>query len=171
MTTVLFSSGERSVAVSDGRIVAVGGEALTWRASFDRVVDLDGRLVLPAFRDGHAHPLHAGINRLTLDFTGITTLDGTLAALRQWRHDHPEEPWIVGHCYDPSILPDAFGRAEWLDAVCPDRAVTLYPTDNHAVWANSAAMTAAGITTDTPELPLGEIVRDADGTPIGMFLE
>ena len=87
-----------SVAVDDGWIVATGEEAVTWRASFDRVVELDGRLLLPAFRDGHAHPLHAGINRLTLDFTGITTLDGTLEALRQWRLAHPEERWIV----DPS---------------------------------------------------------------------
>lgn len=171
MTTVLFDAGERSVAVAGGRIVAVGDEARTWRASFDRVVDLGGRLLLPAFRDGHAHPLHAGTNRLQLDFTGITTLGGTLEALRQWRLEHPDERWIVGRCYDPSILPGAFGRAEWLDAVCPDRPVTLYPTDNHAVWANSVAMAAAGITADTPEPPLGEIVRDTDGEPIGMFLE
>ena len=171
MGSVLFEAGVRSVAVADGLIVAVCYEARTWRATFDRTVDLTGRLLLPAFRDGHAHPLHAGINRLTLDFTGITTLDGTLAALRQWRHEHPDERWIVGHCYDPSILPDAFGRAEWLDAACADRPVTLFPTDNHALWANTAAMEAAGIDADTPDPDLGEIVRDANGTPIGMFLE
>ena len=171
MGSVLFSGGTRSVAVHDGRIVAVGDEARSWRSTFDQVVELDRRLLLPAFRDGHAHPLHAGTNRLELDFTGITTLDGTLGALRQWRHDHPDQRWIVGRCYDPSILPDAFGRAEWLDSICDDRPVTLYPTDNHALWANTAAMAAAGITPDTPEPALGEIVRDADGTPIGMFLE
>ncbi len=181
MTSVLFQGGpvvtfdgtpfSDAVAVSDGRIVAIGHDARSWRASFDRVVELDGRPILPAFRDGHAHPLHAGTNRLALDFTGVTTLDGTLDALRQWRADHPDDPWIVGRCYDPSILPDAFGRAEWLDAACSDRPVTLYPTDNHAVWANSMAMTATGITADTPEPPLGEIVRDGDGAPIGMFLE
>ncbi|MDW3212543.1 MAG: amidohydrolase [Ilumatobacteraceae bacterium] len=181
MTSVLFRGGPvvtfdggpvpNAVAVSGGRIVAVGDEAERWRASFDRVVELDGRPLLPAFRDGHAHPLHAGTNRLSLDFTGISTLDGTLDALRRWRVDHSDEAWVVGRCYDPSILPDAFGRAEWLDAACPDRPVTLYPTDNHAVWANSAAMAAAGITADTPEPPLGEIVRDGDGAPIGMFLE
>lgn len=171
MPSLLFNAGERSVAVSAGKIVAVGDEALTWRASFDQVVDVDGRLLLPGFRDGHAHPLHAGTNRLELDFTGITTLAGTLDALRHWQLAHPDQRWIVGRCYDPSVLPDAMGRAEWLDAVCPDRPVTIYPTDNHAVWANTAAMATAGITAETPEPPLGEIVRDADGSPIGMFLE
>jgi predicted amidohydrolase YtcJ len=171
MGSVLFDGGAGSVAVADGRIAAVGDEARTWRASFDRVVALDGRLLLPAFRDGHAHPLHAGTNRLGLDFTGIATLEGTLDALRRWRLDHPDQGWIVGRCYDPSLLPGALGRAEWLDAVCPDRPVTLYPTDNHALWANTAAMAVADVTADTPEPPLGGIVRDADGTPIGMFLE
>lgn len=181
MKSVLFTGGPvvtfdgrpfpSALAVADGRIVAVGDDARESRASFDRVVELDGRPLLPAFRDGHAHPLHAGTNRLALDFTGITTLDDTLDTLLRWRTAHPDEKWIVGRCYDPSILPDAFGRAEWLDAVCPDRPVTLYPTDNHAVWANSMAIAVAGITSDTPEPPLGEIVRDGDGTPIGMFLE
>jgi predicted amidohydrolase YtcJ len=181
MTTTLFRGGPvitlaggppvDAVAVAGDRIVAIGDEARSWAPTFDAVVDLEGRPMLPAFRDGHAHPLHAGTNRLELDFTGITTLDGTLDALRQWRLRHPDETWIVGRCYDPSILPGAFGRAEWIDAVCPDRPVTLFPTDNHAVWTNTAAMRAAGIGADTPDPPLGEIVRDGDGTPIGMFLE
>jgi hypothetical protein len=181
MTTTLFRGGPvvtfdggapvDAVAVSGGRIVAIGDEARHWITTFDTVVDLAGRPLLPAFRDGHAHPLHAGTNRLELDFTGITTLEGTLDALRRRRLDHPDTAWIVGHCYDPSILPNAFGRAEWLDSVCPDRPVTLFPTDNHALWANTAAIRAAGIDADTPEPPLGEIVRDADGSPTGMFLE
>jgi predicted amidohydrolase YtcJ len=181
MTTTLFRGGPvitfeggspvDAVAVSGGRIVAIGEEAPTWASSYDTVVDLEGRPLLPAFRDGHAHPLHAGTNRLELDFTGITTLDGTLDALRRWRRAHPGDAWIVGRCYDPAILPGAFGRAEWIDAACPDRPVTLFPTDNHALWANTAAMRAAGIGEDTPDPPLGEIVRDGDGTPIGMFLE
>lgn len=180
MSTTLFRGGpiitfggppSDAVAVSNGRIVAIGDEARSWATTFDRVVDLDGRPLLPAFRDGHAHPLHAGTNRLELDFTGIHTLDGTLDALRAWRASHPDDAWIVGRCYDPSILPNAFGRAEWIDAVCADRPVALFPTDNHAVWTNTAAMRAAGIDRDTAEPPLGEIVRDADGEPIGMFLE
>ena len=122
MRTVLFRDGPvvtfdgrpfpDAVAVADGRIVAVGDEARSWRATFDEIVDLNGRPLLPAFRDGHAHPLHAGTNRFELDFTGIATLDGTLDALRQWRLDHPDEQWIVGRCYHPAILPDGVGRAD-----------------------------------------------------------
>jgi predicted amidohydrolase YtcJ len=180
MGSILFTGGPiitfggrpaDAVAVDDGTIVAIGDDARTWAAGFDTTVELDGRPLLPAFRDAHAHPLHAGTNRLQLDFSGINTLDATLAALRAWCSSHPDDRWIVGRCYNPAVLPHAFGRAEWLDAICPDRPVTLYPTDHHALWANTAAMRAAGIDADTPEPALGEIIRDGDGTPSGMFLE
>ena len=63
------------------------------------------------------------------------------------------------------------GRAEWLDGVCSDRPVVFFPTDYHALWANSAALAVGNITTSTPDPPLGVIVRDGDGRPTGMLLE
>jgi predicted amidohydrolase YtcJ len=169
---VTFDGGRLSaVAVEDGRIVAIGDDATDRGVGFDRVVELDGRALLPAFRDGHAHPLHAGINQLDLDLTGFTTLDEVLRQVGDWDRSHPGSDWLIGRCYEPVILPNAFGRAEWLDAVCPDRPVALFPTDNHSVWVNSAALRAAGIGAGTPDPPLGGIVRDADGSPSGSLLE
>ena len=49
-----------AIAVADGRVVAIGDEARGWSADWDEVVDLRGRCVVPGFRDGHAHPVHAG---------------------------------------------------------------------------------------------------------------
>jgi predicted amidohydrolase YtcJ len=159
-----------ALAVEDGTIVAVGPHA-DRGVGIDEIVELDGRALLPAFRDGHAHPLHAGINRLELDLTGVRSLDVLQQRVAEWRRLHPDERWIVGRCYEPSMLPRSIGRAEWLDAACADRPVTLFPSDHHSVWANSAAIAAAGITRDTPDPPLGEIVRAADGSPVGQFLE
>jgi predicted amidohydrolase YtcJ len=180
VTTTLFRGGpvvtfdgqrHSAVAIDGARIVAVGDAASDRDTGYDRVVELAGRALLPAFRDGHAHPLHAGINRLELDLTGVGTLDELQHVVRQWRHDHPDEAWIVGRCYEPRMLPMAVGRSEWLDAACDDRPVTLFPSDHHSVWANTMAIEAAGITAATADPPLGEIVRHADGTPVGQFLE
>jgi predicted amidohydrolase YtcJ len=170
--SVVTFDGHRheALAIDAGTIVAVGPDAERG-VGFSQVVELDGRALLPAFRDGHAHPLHAGINRLGLDLTGVATLDELQRRVAEWRRDHPDDKWIVGRCYEPSMLPLSIGRAEWLDAACDDRPVTLFPSDHHSIWANSAAIEAAGITRDTPEPALGEIVRDGDGTPAGQFLE
>src|SRR6185295_15733476 len=180
MSRVLFTDGPiitsdgpsaTSLAIENGRIVAIGDEAASWSASFDQVVQLNGRAVVAAFRDGHAHPLHAGINRTELDLTDVTSYEGVIDRVRQWAEAHPNDSWIVGHCYAPPLLPGGMGRAEWLDAVCSDRPVVLYPTDYHALWANSAALTKGNVTTSTPDPSLGVIVRDGDGCPTGMLLE
>ncbi len=151
MSRVLFTGGPiitfdgslpTSIAIDGDRITAIGDEASSWATTFDEVVQLEGRCVVPAFRDGHAHPLHAGINRNELDLTGVPTFDDVIERVRQWADAHPQDPWIVGHCYSPPILPNGVGRAEWLDAACPDRPVVLFPTDYHALWANERGASA-----------------------------
>ena len=184
MSRVLFTGGPiitfgrnvkgaapTSLAIDGDRIVAIGDSATSWAASFDEIVQLDGRALVPAFRDGHAHPLHAGINRNSLDLTGVRPLEKVIERVRQWADAHPEDPWIVGHCYDPTILPRGVGEAEWLDAICSDRPVVLVPTDYHALWANSTALAIADVTASTPDPELGTIVRHGDGRPVGMLLE
>ncbi|NMD25245.1 MAG: amidohydrolase, partial [Actinobacteria bacterium] len=83
MSRVLFTGGPiitfdgtvaTALAVDGDRIVAIGNDALDWTASFDEVVQLSGRPLQPAFRDGHAHPMHAGMNRRALDLTGVDSL-------------------------------------------------------------------------------------------------
>ena len=180
MSRVLFTGGPiitfdgtvaTALAVDGDRIVAIGNDALDWTASFDEVVQLSGRPLLPAFRDGHAHPMHAGMNRRALDLTGVDSLAEVLARVREWAAAHPHDAWIVGHCYAPTVLPGGMGLAEWLDTACADRPVVMYPTDYHALWANSAALAVGDLTASTPEPALGTIVRHADGTPTGMLLE
>lgn len=180
MARVLFTGGPiitfngapaTALAIDGGRIVAIGDQAAEAFATFDEVVKLDGRPLLPAFRDGHAHPIHAGVNRNELDLTGVGSLDEVLRRVGEWAQTHPADPWIVGHCYAPPLLPSGIGRCEWLDAVCADRPVVLYPTDYHALWANSAALAIGDVNAATPEPPQGEIVRHADGRPVGMLLE
>jgi predicted amidohydrolase YtcJ len=58
-----------------------------------------------------------------------------------------------------------------LSAVSPDNPVILRHASGHAAFANAKAMEMAGITGETPDPPGGEIVRDADGEPIGAFRE
>ena len=118
----------------------------SWASGVDEIVDLHGRALLPAFRDGHAHPLHAGIKRNGLDLTGVATFDGVIDRVRRWAESHPDDPWIVGHCYDPPLLPNGIGHAEWLDAACNDRPVALFPTDYHAMWVNSMALAVGDVT-------------------------
>ena len=66
-----------AVAVSDGVIRYVGDDAgvKAWAGPETRVVDLHGRMLLPGFQDGHAHPLWAGIDHEQCSLTDLTTAE------------------------------------------------------------------------------------------------
>ncbi len=160
-----------AIAVANGRIVALGHEARAWSASWDDVVDLSGRCLLPGFRDGHAHPLSAGIEQISLNLVTTRSIDEVLDAVQQCAAEHPDESWIRGAGYQLSLLPDGVGDAELLDRVCPDRPVALTSNDHHCMWVNTRALELAGIDRLTPDPPGGTIVRRGDGTPIGTLRE
>jgi predicted amidohydrolase YtcJ len=93
MSRVLFTGGPivtfggppvSSLAIDGDRIVAIGAEAASWSASFDQVVHLGGRAVIPAFRDGHAHPLHAERAALQDPIATIAQLGAAVSFGSDW---------------------------------------------------------------------------------------
>jgi predicted amidohydrolase YtcJ len=160
-----------ALAVADGRIVAVGGEARGRRTRATEVVDLTGRTLLPAFRDGHLHPLNGGAETLDCDLVDAADVGEVLRRLAAHADADPDSPWVLGYGYPPELLPGGVGRAATLDAVLAHRPVALWSSDHHMVWCNSRALQVAGITSATVDPPRGTIVRDDDGHPVGTLLE
>ncbi|MFA9430310.1 amidohydrolase [Egicoccus sp. AB-alg2] len=163
-----------AVAVAEGRIVALGPDARSWRGPGTEVVALREGSLLPGFRDGHLHPLNGGAETLDCDLVDSVDVDEVLARLRTFVADHPDPadtPWILGWGYPPEILPGGVGRAELLDRVVAERPAALWSSDHHMVWVNTRALEVAGITAATADPPRGTIVRDADGHPVGTLLE
>lgn len=161
----------RAVAVAGGRIVALDDEAVARKGLRTEVVDLRARSLLPAFRDGHLHPLAGGAETLDCDLVDAADVDEVLRRLRDYVSAAPQAPWILGYGYPPEILPGGVGPAHLLDDVVADRPAALWSSDHHMVWCNSRALAVAGITAATSDPPRGTIVRDADGHPVGTLLE
>jgi predicted amidohydrolase YtcJ len=159
-----------ALALADGRVVATGDDAAELMTTWT-VEDLAGGFAMPAFRDGHAHPLVGGRERNGLDLTGLASIDDVVARVASWLEEHPGQGWIRGDNYDPSLFDTAGPEARVLDRVTGDRPVVLYATDHHTCWVNSAALRAAGIDAELPDPPLGEIGRYGDGTPTGALYE
>lgn len=160
-----------ALAVTDTHIIAVGEDAAALEGSARKVVDLAGGLLLPAFGEGHAHPIFGGLELQGPPVRGQTTIEGIAAAVGTWAASHPDDEWILGASYDPALSPDGSFDASVLDAVVPDRPVLLRAADYHTIWCNSEALRRAGITKDTPEPRLGHIDRLADGSPRGTLRE
>ncbi len=167
-------SWAQAVAVADGKIVFVGTAtgAKAWIGPGTRVLELDGRMVLPSFHDSHVHPVSGGVEALECDLNGSATPAEVLERLKRYSAAHPSLPWIRGGGWELTLFPDANPSKTLLDAVVPDRPVFLSASDGHSVWVNSRALAAAGITKATPDPPYGRIEHDpATGEPSGTLRE
>lgn len=160
-----------ALAVRDGLVIAVGDEATELDGPNVASIDVGDAAIIPAFRDGHAHPLVGGRERASLDLSGLTSVEAILTKVRQYAAANPDDVWIRGGGYEPVNFPDGIADASILDAACADRPAILISNDHHMAWVNTKALAIAGINRETPDPPLGSIPRSGDNTPRGTLLE
>ena len=161
-----------ALLVVAGRVAALGPAAHEHPAAADAArVDLAGGFLMPAFAEGHAHPIFGGLEAQGPQIVGLTSVEDIVAEVRRYAEAHPEEDWIIGASYNGSLVEDGLFDARWLDEAVADRPVMLRAWDYHTVWCNSRALELAGIHADTPEPALGEIPRREDGAPLGVLRE
>jgi predicted amidohydrolase YtcJ len=165
----------QAVAVRGGRIAAAGSLAEAQAAlPGARVVNLPGRMVMPGMLDVHSHFVWAGRAELyELFVPPVFTLDQVLAAVRDAASKKAPGDWVVGGIWGANLIGqlDAAARAR-LDEAAGGRPVMLRDDSHHNRFVSSAALSAAGITRQTPNPPHGEIVRDPrTGEATGLLLE
>lgn len=163
----------RALAVTAGRITAVGGEhdVIPLIGRRTRVVDLAGRLLTPGFQDAHVHPSSSGLDLVQCSFAGCRDGQSAVDYVAGYAADHPEVDWIRGAGWLQTWFPRGCPPKEPLDAVVPDRPVLVYNADGHGAWVNSVALRMAGIDASTPDPPDGRIERGPDGEPQGTLHE
>lgn len=174
--------GERpvtAVAVSGNRITAVGGdEVLDAAHAGTRVVDLDGRSLLPGINDGHLHIGGWSQTRppaaLDVSPAACPTVRDVTSVVRDRVDQVDPDEWIVGRGWVGATLSDLPGDEPWaalLDDAAPVNPVVLTDFSGHAIWVNSAAMRVAGVGRDTA-VPAGGLARrDGGGELTGLFVD
>jgi predicted amidohydrolase YtcJ len=162
-----------ALAVKDGRITAVGATAELARLAGPktRVIELEGRTVLPGFQDAHLHPLDGGLLSLVCNLHDTASADDCLAEIAHYAAANPEREWISGSGWSMDFFPGGNPDKERLDAVVPDRPVYLENRDGHTAWVNSRALDVAGITATRPDPADGRIERGPAGEPSGALHE
>lgn len=165
----------QAIAVKADRIVFVGTNAAAQRfvGTNTRVVDLQGKTVLPGFTDSHQHLSGVGQREMTLNLEGTTSLEDFLAKVKARVDQTKPGEWITGRGWiETHWKPPVFPTRADLDSVAPNNPMILARADGHGSVANSAALNLAGITKDTPNPFGGEISKDKQsGEPNGMLLD
>ncbi|MEH0109427.1 amidohydrolase [Tersicoccus sp. MR15.9] len=164
----------RGILVQDERVLATGdpAELAAHAPAGTRTVDLGDAVVVPGLTDAHVHLTHLADELAGVDLRSATSEEECLRRVAGHVGTLPPGTWVFGgfwniNAWDTPEPPHRRG----LDAVTGDHPVALVSSDAHTIWANSAALTALGITRDTPDPDGGEIVRDADGEATGVLRE
>ena len=162
----------QAVAVKDGLVYAVGGDAdvAPLVGENTQVVELGGRSVTPGLIDAHNHFQVVGLMHgyytpfLPPEVVTVQELQGKLA--EEAAHT-PEGEWVKG--YFIIIQGVGLPTRHDLDPVSPDNPIWILQQGGHYGSANSLALQIAGIDAGTPDPPGGMIGRDPDGAPNGVF--
>jgi len=169
-----------AVAVTDGRILAVGSdeEIKETSDSETRLVDLGGKTMLPGLIDCHCH-LWVSTRSFRYYVDGRCppnkSVRDILERIRQRTKETPKGTWIAVHASmfgNLKLAEKRYPTKEELDSVAPEHPVVLL-SSLHTYIVNSRALELARITKNTAELPGGgTIERDrTTGEPTGVLKE
>ena len=170
----------QAIAVKDGKVVALGNDAdIKKLAGPDtEVIDLEGKLAIPGFNEGHGHFMGIGNAKMILDLTKPKNFDEIVAMVADAAKQAKPGEWITGRGWhqdkwdkapDPAV--EGLPVHDKLSEVSPDNPVILTHASGHGSFVNAKALELAKIDASTKDPAGGEILRDKDGRPTGFLRE
>ena len=162
----------QAVAISGGKIVALG-ESSCVEAMADsntNIIDAGGRSLLPGFFESHLHLGLGGAELGHLNLLGIDGFDALKTAFSRYGVEKLDSPLLMAKSAHYAILDHPMSRHD-LDKMIPDRPIAVTAHDLHTVWANTAALKAAGLLNGANTPKGHEVVMGADGLATGELRE
>jgi predicted amidohydrolase YtcJ len=163
-----------AVAVSNGKIGQVDSDEkiLKLKSSRTKVINANGRRMIPGLNDSHSHFLRSGLAYTReLRWDGVPSLKQGLEMIREQAKHTPEGEWIrvIGGWTPWQFKEKRLPTPEELHAAAPN--VPLYMQYFYSAgMLNKKGMEALGIDVSSPDPKGGKFVRDQDGNPTGLML-
>jgi predicted amidohydrolase YtcJ len=164
----------QALAVRDGKFLAVGsdGEIRGFVGPATKVIDLKGRTVLPGLIDSHIHAIRAGRTwDLELNWVSVKSLAEGMQMIVERARTTPPGTWIrvVGGWHETQFTGEKrMPSVAEIDQIVPNHPVWFQRLYERAIL-NTAGLKALGITNDVQDPPLGRVLRDNNGRPIGVL--
>jgi hypothetical protein len=170
----------QALAARGDRILAVGrdDDVAKLIGARTKVIDLKGRFAMPGFIEGHGHFTGLGQAKMVLDLRKARTWDDIVRQVEEAAQKAPAGEWILGRGWHqekwaakPEPHVQGYPVHTRLSQVTPRNPVLLTHASGHMSFANALAMRLAGVDAATRNPPGGEVLKDAEGNPTGVFRE
>ena len=164
----------QAVAIRDGKIIYVGDNvgAEKYIGKDTRVIDADGKSILPGLIDTHIHLVKYGFSLDWIDLRNVESISRVKELVYNRVKERKPSGWIIGRSWDQEKFSEQrFPNRYDLDEVAPNNPVFLIRVCGHIAVVNSKSLEIAGINKDTPNPPGGIIDKDENGEPTGILKE
>jgi len=160
-----------AVAVKANTIIALGSNADVKKLANNatKIIDLEGKRVTPGFIDNHTHFKDVSGLLSAVQLRDASSKKEFVRRIAEFASGMKPGQWMLDGIWDHEAWGGQLPEAKWIDKVTPNTPVYLWRTDGHMALANTAAMKLAGVSEKTADVAGGEIVRDRDGKPTGVF--
>jgi predicted amidohydrolase YtcJ len=161
-----------ALAVKGGRIYAVGADAeiLGLKDNNTRLIDADGRRLIPGLEDAHIHPLNERNFTYKVRWDGVPTLKRALEMLSEQAQRTPDGQWVkvTGGWSPYQFKEQRHPTIEELNKAVSNRPLFVQYAYNR-VYLNKLAMKELGVGTPKfPMVPGTELEKDKNGQYTGV---
>ena len=166
----------QAVLMENGRVTAVGSnEDIAALAGDARVIDCEGRTVIPGLNDSHLHLIQIGTRLSRAEIAGSSSIDDMVQRVKAFMAAHPEAcarglaatGWNQDLFRDEKRMPNRYD----LDRISTDIPIVLRRVCGHVATANSRALELLGMSQKPGRVEGGTIEVDENGVPNGIFTE
>lgn len=169
-----------AIAILNGKILALGDNdsILELKGENTKTIDLHGKTMTPGFIDSHAHFMGLGYAQMNLDLMGVSSYEELVQKVKERVDQLQPGEWIVGRGWHQdkwdsitSPIVHGFPIHNLLSMASPNNPVYLRHASGHLGLANAKAMEIAGINATSESDEGGDIFKDKNGNPTGIFNE
>ncbi|HEY5534095.1 MAG TPA: amidohydrolase [Ignavibacteria bacterium] len=182
MKTLLYNAkvwlGKSKFAVSvgfdsiTGKILYSGKYDGKFKIKYDEVIDLKGKLVLPAFSDGHCHLIAGAMVNSQINFRNVSTKNEMQEEIGSYRIKMKSGEVIFGGYFSEANFKENIRMERYfLDSLCWDLPMVIFRNDLHSCILNSKAIEGLGIENSLKKFHPNEAPRDYIGNLTGEFKE
>src|SRR4051794_32123559 len=163
-----------ALAVTDGKVTAVGSDADILRVAGEQTqkIDLNNRRVIPGLNDSHLHVIRAGLfYNLELRWDGVPSVAQAMGQLKTQADKTPPPQWVrvIGGWNEFQFAEGRMPTLDEINKAAPNTPVFLLHLYDSALL-NRAALRVLGFDRRTPNPPGGLIARDTKGEPTGLLI-
>lgn len=179
MDTVIYYNGQvisvdennsiyEAILIEDGVIKNIGTnkEILNYKNDA-KLVDLEGKAILPGFIDSHGHIVALSQASIMLDLSDINTRDELIENLKEYLENNKfdDGKWLLSMGYDNSKFDDKKHPTKFeLDMVSTEVPIFVTHTSGHVACVNSKGLELLGYAGEDYTVPAGGVVQTVDGS-------